>query len=173
MVMAVNGRQRISTQFSAEDDPYFGNTILYSLASASVRDLRDAVGQDAANICNIVSGSHSRTRINLRHIAEVYSLVERVDDYRQVFVGWDLFNSRDLTVTSWANLDLYGIDFGMGLGTPEFVRVPYSEADGVVIILPKRPVVSAQGSVDVLDVVVMLRKDDMDVLEQDGLWADS
>lgn len=46
----------------------------------------------------------------------VYSLMERVGDSRTVFLGWNLFNRRDLTITSCANLDLYDMSFGELLG---------------------------------------------------------
>jgi hypothetical protein len=39
------------------------------------------------------------------------------------------------------------------------------EVDGSVMILPRR-----RGSKEVLEVMVMLREDDMDALEKDSLW---
>lgn len=58
--------------------------------------------------------------------------------YRSVFVCWDLFGSRDLTITSWAGLGFYGMDFGRDLGSWSFVGIPYTEADGVGLVLPRR-----------------------------------
>ena len=95
--------------------------------------------------------------------------MERVDDYKTIFFGWDLFGARDLTITSWADLDLYDMEFGEGLGKPEFIGVPYAEADGVGLILPRKRGVpnSAGGSDEVLDIMVMLRREDMDALDSD------
>lgn len=64
------------------------------------------------------------------------------------------------------------MEFGEGLGKPEFIRVPYAEADGVGLILPRKRGVanSAGGSDEVLDVMVMLRREDMDALDSDFIW---
>ncbi|KAJ8107799.1 hypothetical protein OPT61_g8613 [Boeremia exigua] len=166
LAMAVNGRRRISAAFSPTEDPYYGNTIVYSLAEIASRDLMETANiRSLARICDIIAQSQSGARIDDRHIAEVCSLVDEVDDYRTLFPGWDLFNSRDLTITSWADLDLYALDFGIGLGKPEFVRMPYVEADGVGIIMPRRRVAD-----EILEVVIMLRRDDMDFLELYNVW---
>ncbi|KAI0531653.1 transferase family-domain-containing protein [Xylaria digitata] len=95
-----------------------GNAILYLLAHSTVSDLNSLLESPAsfATTCDVIAQSQSPAKINSRHIAEVYDLVGRVEDYRTVFVGWDLFSSRDLTITSWANLDLYDMTFGEGLG---------------------------------------------------------
>ena len=103
--------------------------------------------------------SHHRIPINSHKIAEVYHLV---DGYKSIFVGYDLFSSTSLTNTSWADLD-FGIDFSARLGRLEVVRVPYIEANGVSLILPKR---SLHGGQEVLEVMIMLRRDDMDTLDQ-------
>ncbi|KAI0424529.1 transferase family-domain-containing protein [Xylaria sp. FL1042] len=171
LAMAVNGRQRLGEEFSTPENPYLGNTILYALAHSSVSDLDSAIEGSfvsLARICDVVAQSQSSTKIDSHHIAEVYSLVERMDDYRKIFPGWDLFSSRDLTITSWANLELYGMSFGMELGKPDFIRIPSSVADGVVIILPRKGESVVKG--EELEIMIMLKKDDMDVLEQDSRW---
>ena len=175
LVTAVDGRQRIDQELSAPTNPYLGNVVLYALAEASVQDLGVPFEQDSAgllaSICESIRGSQSPAQVNRQYIAEVYSLVDRIENYKTVYPGWDLFNSCDLTITSWADLPLYGLDFGQALGKPDFVRVPYMEADGVSFILPrKRAADGVSVSDEVLDVVVMLRRDDMQVLEQDSLW---
>lgn len=107
--------------------------------------------------------------IDIQHIAEAYTVSESLESNQFLFPGWDLFKARDLTVTSWAQLDFYGMDFGEGLGKPDFVRVPYTEADGVCMILPRKRQMDAEN--ELLDVVVMLRNDDMAVLEKDDTWT--
>ncbi|KAE8146206.1 hypothetical protein BDV25DRAFT_143919 [Aspergillus avenaceus] len=149
LVTAVNGRRRISEKLSAPEDPYIGNAVLYSLAKFSAGDLA-AVDEDPVS----------------RQIAEVYHLIESLEDYKSLFVGWDLFGSRDLTITSWADLDLYAMDFGATLGKPKFVKLSCVEADGVAIILPRQRSVSEE----MLEVTVILRKDDMARLEDDSMW---
>ncbi|KAJ4864807.1 transferase family domain-containing protein [Trichoderma breve] len=174
LIMAVNGRCRIGHDFSTLNHPYLSNLILYSLASFSSRDLI-AAGDSKdmkvlAQICASIAESKSLDSINAKSIAEVYRLVESVDRNTTIFPGWDLFGSRDLTVTSWADLPLYEMDFGPGLGRPQHIRAPYSPADGVCLIMPrKRSDQTAAGKVELLDVMVMLRQDDMDALLQSWL----
>lgn len=104
-------------------------------------------------------------------MAEVYNLVENTKSPSAIFVGWDLFGSRDLTITSWADLDLYNMSYGRHLGVPEFVRVPYTEADGVVIILPRKKGADELNlSEEMVELMIMLRQDDIEFLEQDRTW---
>ncbi|KAH8672395.1 hypothetical protein BGZ61DRAFT_428239 [Ilyonectria robusta] len=174
LAMAVNGRRRIGEEFSSPETPYIANNILYSLAKLSVEDLKASGGDNAeqlSKLCDIIAQSQSSTLVNSRHIAEVYSMANGMEDYRTMFVGWDLFGSRDLTITSWADLDLYEMSFGSELGSPDFIRPPYSEADGVGMVLPRKKVVAGAGASDeVVEVMVMLRRDDMEVLEKHGMW---
>ncbi|OJJ40141.1 hypothetical protein ASPWEDRAFT_178031 [Aspergillus wentii DTO 134E9] len=159
LAMAVNGRRRISTSFSTPEDPYMGNVILYSLANLPVHTLVHQ--SQSPEIYNAIAQFAASSRINARHIAEVYRLADCSD---HLHVGWDLFSSCNLTITSWADLGLYEMDFGGSLGRPTCIRVPYTEADGVGLILP------AKNSDDTVEVMVMLRRDDMNLLEKDRLW---
>ena len=169
LVTAVNGRQRISERLSVPENPYLGNAVLYSLTKCHVGVLTTSDAEamcSLAQLCEGISKSQSQSTINSRHIAEVYRLVDCMEDYRSLSVGWDLFGSRDLTITSWADLDLYGMDFGPMLGKPKFVRLPCMEADGVAIILPRKRALSEE----ILEIMIMLRRDDMDSLENDNMW---
>ncbi|KAJ3553402.1 hypothetical protein NPX13_g10894 [Xylaria arbuscula] len=170
--MAVNGRQRLSAEFSSAEEPYLGNLVMYSLARSSAAGLGSCSDslESLAKVCEVIGKSQSPEKINARHVAEVYSLVERVVDYKSVFVGWDLFGSQDLTITSWADLDFYELNFGNGLGRPEFTRIASSAADGVGIILPRKARTAAAHGV--VEVMIMLRSDDMDVLEHDAMLKD-
>lgn len=104
--------------------------------------------------------------INSRHIAEVYHLVDRTEDHRSLFVGWDLFGSRDSVITSWADFKLYEMNFEDAIERPEFVRLPCMEEDGVALILPRKRGVSQE----VLEIMVALRKDHMVALDGDPMW---
>ena len=185
LVMAVDGRRRITEpSFSRPGDPYLGNTVLYSLAKLPVKQLTGASFNLAPGllhredkspgiICDAIAVSQSPSRISTRYIAEVFSLVNRVEDYRSVFPGWDLFGSRDLTITSWADLDFYDMDFGAGIGKAEYMRLPYMEADGVCLILPRkrdRAMDGTERADQVVEVMVLLRRDDMEALDWDDTW---
>ncbi|KAI8715223.1 hypothetical protein NCS52_01029600 [Fusarium sp. LHS14.1] len=168
LAMAVNGRRRLGEGFSTTENPYFGNNILYSLAKTEVENLSNSshagFAQKLAKVCDAVAESQSPTMINSRHIAEIYTLAEKMDNYQMIFPGWDLFSSQDFTLTNWADLGLYELDFGTGLEKPEFVRAPHSEADGVGLVMPRK-----RSEDEVLEVIIMLRKDDMEVLERNGI----
>ncbi|EHK23087.1 uncharacterized protein TRIVIDRAFT_135625 [Trichoderma virens Gv29-8] len=168
LIMATNARRHIGSGSFGSNSDYLGNAVLYSLATSTLGDLsvsQPSLTQALAKICDVVAASQSR--IDVDHVSEVYSLTERMEDYRAIFPGWDLFGSRDLVITSWANLDIYKADFGPELGTLEFIRPPFSEAaDGVCIVMPRRRNIDDEK----LDVMVMLRKDDLDSLEKDDRW---
>ncbi|KAH6890654.1 transferase family-domain-containing protein [Thelonectria olida] len=170
MAMAVNGRPRIGSEFSTTENPYLGNVVIYSLSQLTSGELRSEGSDKLAKVCNTIAISSAPSTVNSGYVAEVCELVSKAPDYRGIFVGWDLFQSRDLTITSWANLDFYGMDFGEGLGKPEFIRFPYTEADGVCIILPRRRAAAGDASDEMIEVVVMLRMDNMAILEEDETW---
>lgn len=175
LAMAVNGRRRLGGDLLVPESPYFGNVVLFSLAEMMARDVADSDSATSlADIFKAVAQSQSASHINSRHIGQVHNLVQRIEDYRAVFPGWDLFGPRDLSISSWADLGLYEADFGNGLGKPEFVRIPYAETDGTLIILPRRRSIHRDStSEELLEIVVMLRRDDMDTLKKDGLWGDT
>ncbi|KAL4935541.1 hypothetical protein BDV06DRAFT_217351 [Aspergillus oleicola] len=146
---AVNGRQRISQTLSTPNNLYLGNAVLYGLSELPAADLATSdedLIRALAQICNCVLASQSPSTINSRHIAEVHHLIKHMDDSGTPFPGWDLFGSKDWVVTSWADLDLYGNDFGEGLGKP-------------------RDTVG-----EILEMMIMLRKEDMEGLEVDTMW---
>ncbi len=61
---------------------------------------------------------------------------------------------------------MYSIDFGPHFGLPDFVRVPYVEVDGLIIVLPRR----RTSTPETIEVVVMLRQDDTAALEHNEMW---
>lgn len=172
MIMAVNGRRRIDPNFSPLDNPYLGNVILYASAQRSFDFLERAADspRELARICNTIAQSYGPAKINPQQIANVFELGRRSRDGGTIFPGWDLFNHKDLSITSWADLDLYQMDWGSDLGQPEFVRFPTSAADGVCIVLPRRRGESRCGSQCVIEVVVMLKEEHMEALTADSLW---
>lgn len=172
LVMAVNGRRRIDPNFSTPETPYLGNLILYASAEKSFDTLQRAPDSitELAEACNTITQSYGPTKINSQHIANVFELGRQTLGSSPVFPGWDLFNHKDLTITSWADLDLYQMGWGSELGQPEFVRIPSSAADGVCIVLPRRRVDSASHSQNPIEVLMMLKAEHMEALKADSLW---
>lgn len=172
LIMAVNGRRRIGPNFSPPDNPYLGNLILYASAGRSFDLLERAADspRELAEICNAISQSYGPAKINPQHIANVFELGRRSRDSITIFPGWDLFNHKDLSITSWDDLDLYQMEWGSELGQPEFVRFPSTAADGVCIVLPRRRGHSGCHSQNFIEVVVMLKEEHMEALKEDSLW---
>lgn len=171
LIMAVNGRRRIDPNFSPPDNPYLGNLILYASAERSFDTLQRAADStpELAEICNSITQSYGPAKINSQHIANVFELGRQSRD-GTVFPGWDLFNHKDLTITSWADLDLYQMSWGAELGQPELVRIPSSAADGVCIVLPRRRVEFASHSQNLIEVLILLKAEHMEALKADSLW---
>ncbi|PYI16635.1 hypothetical protein BO99DRAFT_464973 [Aspergillus violaceofuscus CBS 115571] len=167
LTTAVNGRPRLP----ALTPGYIGNLVLYAtakypapaLATADMDPVRGLAG-----ICDCITHSLSPKKIGEGFITEVYALVQGVEDYRGLYPGWEVFGDRDVTVTSWAGVEAYGVQFGGSLGGVGWVRMPVVEgADGVVVVLPRR----RHGMEEGVEVVVMLREEDMLALEEDEMWG--
>ncbi|KAH8897256.1 hypothetical protein GQ53DRAFT_818529 [Thozetella sp. PMI_491] len=173
LAIAVNGRPRVEGKHSSSGGPYLGNMVVYALAKLATEGLvysNTGAARRLSGVCDAIAESTSPAKITSGHVAEICRLVNKSENPGKIFVGWDLFSSRDLTITSWATFDLYDLCFGGGLGKADFIRLPYTEADGVCIILPrKRPDFSREYG-EKVEVVVMLRNDHMERLQEDYLW---
>jgi trichothecene 3-O-acetyltransferase len=176
--MAVNGRQRLGASFT--DQKYLGNVNMYAIAelatntitsSAATRDVAGTrIPNDLIGVFQAVAESISSDRISSRHIMEVMTIIDQLEDVRGLFPGWNFHDGPDLAITSWANLNVYDADFGEKLGRPALVRVPYAEVDGLCIILPRRRHQHGRSGENVIEVVVMLRADDLAQLQEDEVW---
>jgi hypothetical protein len=174
--MAVNGRTRLGKSLEgAGGRPYTGNVNLYSVTSLGLDQLIELGQSPSPNAQWVISDtlasvvqaiSASIARIDRQFISEVVTISEQAPNLQALLPGWDFFNGPDLTITSWANLDTYSVNFGPELGLPDFVRVPYAEVDGLNIVLPRR----RTSIPEIIEVVVMLRKDDMEELERNAMW---
>jgi hypothetical protein len=174
--MAVNGRARIGQSFvDVAGRPYIGNVNLYCVTSLELELLTKlghspppgakwAISDSLASIVQAISTSIAH--IDRNFISEVITLTEQASNMQSLLPGWNFFNGPDLAIASWANLDTYAVDFGPELGAPDFVRVPYLQVDGLNIVLPRR-----RNSVpESIEVVVMLREDDIAELEDNAMW---
>jgi trichothecene 3-O-acetyltransferase len=185
---AVNGRKYLNKDVS--EKVYTGNINLFGLAMLSTEKLDAAVnapfptqsessGADLTSLVPIIQAKMSAiSRVTASYIAEVISLIQQSPDVTDIIPGWNALDGLDLTMTSWANLPVYDCDFGEQLGKPKFVRPPFAQWDGLTIILPRRrqEVSSNTGSKgdddqeEVIEVITMLRKDDIESLEKDHVW---
>ena len=153
----VNGRKALHPDLNISDDPYLGNLTLFSIAEMPVVELCDGFREDEpwlfAQACHRIADAQSDICIHAKHIGEVATLLEQTPS---VFAGWTPGDSDSLHFTNWAHMDMYENNFGMRLGTPKFIRPPYTKADGTVIILPR-----GTGEEQAVEVVLMLREADL------------
>jgi hypothetical protein len=71
----------------------------------------------------------------------------------------------DIMLSSWAKMDFYNLDFGLGLGQPETVRRPqFIPFESLLYLMPK----GRDGSIAV---AVCLREEDMEGLKADQEWG--
>ncbi len=157
LMTAVDGRRHLD---------YWGNLVWHCVAelppSFFSPDTSDLASLEA--VCDAVAASTARAREEgWAHFAETHCLVERAGDYRRLRYAWD----GGLFVSSWANMGVYGVEFGAGLGRPEAVRVRHRAGDGFCVILPRR---RGGGEEEVLEAVLGLREDHLEALGRDDVW---
>lgn len=69
--------------------------------------------------------------------------------------------STDMMLSSWARVDCYDLDFGLGLGNPEAVRRPrFDPFESLMYLMPKTP----HGEITA---AICLRDEDMEILRAD------
>ncbi|KAK4239374.1 trichothecene 3-O-acetyltransferase [Achaetomium macrosporum] len=164
---AINGRTRLPPQFLMER-PFLGNVNLYGLAEIRLEDLERAANGDVDSLAAVVQAIDDAVgRVTPAHIGEVIQLVDRVPDTRGLLPGWNSVHGDDATVTSWANMGVYDADFGEAVGAPRFMRVPESETDGFLIVLPRQRGPAERG----IEVVAAMHPEDMKALERDVVWG--
>ncbi|KAK2058253.1 hypothetical protein LY76DRAFT_655381 [Colletotrichum caudatum] len=94
-----------------------------------------------------------------------FTQLDRSPEKRAFSFAGKLRLDKDLMLSSWAKLDLYEQDFGLGLGKPESVRRPrFTPAEGLTYLLPK----SREGSVALAN---FLSDDDVNKLKEDDEWV--
>ncbi|KAK5654936.1 hypothetical protein OQA88_6693 [Cercophora sp. LCS_1] len=179
---AVNGRRMLGHKFA--EGPYLGNVNLFGVQEVDVEILADIGSRchataDLSSITPLIESAYEATRrVTASHIGQVMTLMDQAEDVRNVVPNWVRSYGPDLSVTSWANMGLYESDFGAGLGHPEFMRTPYFESDGLIVVLPRKRVAkAAPPSHDVntrtgenIEVVAVLCHDDIEVLKKDDVW---
>ncbi|KAK1569851.1 trichothecene 3-O-acetyltransferase [Colletotrichum navitas] len=117
-----------------------------------------------------LGGVASDLRLEVNPEALSYSIrafatvLARSPDKRGFSLAGKLRLDKDFMLSSWAKLDLYEQDFGLGLGKPESVRRPrFTPVESLAYLLPK----SREGSIAL---AICLRDEDMNKLEEDEEW---
>lgn len=163
--LAVNGRSKVFGPEAARTSSYLGNMTFVATANMDVAQLDDVArtisyqqnpAVMAKNLESLVPliGSLARAvdKIDISYIGQVFSGIEIVGDIDTLArptVPGDVFcayEDMNLNCSSWANMDLYGCDFGLTfsgkdqlIGTPVAVRFICDQSvDGAIMILPRR-----------------------------------
>ncbi|KAK3898178.1 transferase family-domain-containing protein [Staphylotrichum tortipilum] len=169
LLTVANGRRHLPVSAP----PYFGNLLSFCGAELPISAVTATGGGESsfdaalAAVCDAVAASTARSRASWRPWAEMHSLVDKVGGYCRLRLRHDPFTGRGFLVTSWANLGMYGVDFGAGLGRPEAVRVRATGADGLCFVMPRR---RSEAGEEVLEVLLGLTSETFDALEEDKMW---
>ncbi|KAK1760423.1 transferase family-domain-containing protein [Echria macrotheca] len=167
---AINGRRFLGPTFAETERMYLGNINVFGLPEVDVSTLAKigTTCDDEALVRVIEAVWDAIRRVTAPdHIGEVMTLMETAPDLLKVQSNSVRSHGPDLTATSWANMDIYGCDFGAGIGKPAFVRFPWFDSDGLIIMLPRRRGV---GIKQTIEVVMAMNLEDMAFLDGSDVW---
>ncbi|MCJ1280013.1 hypothetical protein MMC21_007838 [Puttea exsequens] len=171
--IAVNGRTRLSPTLAPNS--FLGNLVVgatfttpfplpIAAAAAANDDDSNTALPPPSTIVHLAHRIHACiARIDARHVFSTLALAASLDDISRLqTAAGQAGPGRDLVVTSWAELGMYGDTWWEG-GRVEAVRVPGAEVDGLCVVLPRRgreeglEVMLGLGVEDMRGVEVMLR----------------
>ncbi|KAF2246452.1 hypothetical protein BU26DRAFT_520923 [Trematosphaeria pertusa] len=163
---AVNGRRILG--LNEPTAPFLGNVTLLAQADAHMEELKAVSVEDPTALAPVIySIACAALLVDKAYIESLVQLASLLPDLSGMEPGWDAINGPDFNVTSWVYMGLYDCDFGDAVGKPELVRLPCLPVDGLAMILPKR--MNSIGE-ETLEVMVVLRTDDMDRLSESETW---
>ncbi|KAK3674107.1 hypothetical protein LTR78_005954 [Recurvomyces mirabilis] len=171
--MPSDARRRVHPDFSPDEDPYFGNFYTYTataLPTTALITADDTSMYRLAHVCDAIASTLSPDKLNSRNVAEIYTLATRSESSPALFPAWSITSGRDLGMTSWAGFGLYEMSFGNVLGQPTFVRPPFMQIDSAAIVLPRKRGGFDEEQRDIIEIMVMLHKDDTKALQDERLW---
>lgn len=129
---SVNIRHRTSPPLPPR---YLGNASMLGMTSrlpASSLTADDGASRAAAAIRSSLGRFKSPSRVS-----ETIGLFSSRDDPTDFKLAYNAFLGPDLIATSWADIDIYGSNWGGVLGTPDCFRIPGDGSDGTIMILPR------------------------------------
>jgi trichothecene 3-O-acetyltransferase len=160
--MAVNARRHLNPPLSPN---YLGNVNLFATSLLPLSTLSAPGPASLASVA--LSIRKAIVAVNNQHIRSAISLIDSLPNIKALQYGFNSFLGPDIAVTSWEGMGVYGQNWGLGLGTPEWARTVTSGSgfDGLGIVMPRRP----GGG---LEVMLGLRSEDMERLERDAIWRE-
>lgn len=157
--MAVNARSRLDPPLHED---YFGNVNIYS---ATVLPLSTLVSPATRLSAVALSVHESVGKMNNNSVRSTIQFLHSVKYPSHVDHGFNTFLGKDVAITSWVHMGIYGRGGDFGFGELVRVRPPYVDFDGIGFILPRN---NAEG--EGLELLVGLEKGCMLRMRQDGEW---
>lgn len=125
--VAVDGRHRFSPPL---DSSYLGNAAFICPIVSQVSSVVSSPPSSPSSLYALAS--HIRTEITNFDDAKMRGIIALVDStpfVTDLKLARIADPGRDLAVSSWADMGLYGLEWGAGMGKPECVRVPALPAE--------------------------------------------
>lgn len=120
--------------------------------------IKEPLGAVASQLRSALDPANSNLGFHTRALA---TFLDRTADKNSISVTATLDLSSDIMLSSWAKLDCYELDFGLGLGRPEAVRRPrFVPVESLIYLMPR----TLDGEIAV---AICLRDEDMERLRAD------
>lgn len=152
----VNVRGRLQPPVPAG---YMGHMLILDQVALSFGQLAKASLSDLA-----VRLRRSLNSIDDYHVRSAATVIKNEQDKSTFQYGANAVTGRDLTISSWAGLNLSSISFGPAFGRATFVRrALQADCEGLGYLMPT----TSDGDIDL---AISLSKGDYDSIGQDPIW---
>lgn len=124
--------------------------------------VEEPLGVVASQLRSALGPKTSNLGYNTRALA---TFLDRTPDKYIISFSATIDRSKDIMISSWANLNCYELDFNLGLGKPEAVRRPrFDPVESLIYLMPR----TLDGEIAV---AICLRDEDMERLKGDEEFA--
>jgi hypothetical protein len=142
---------------------YAGSAVVHSIATSEISALTSSDGPSPSQLAPLaLSIRKSLHAVDSEHICQTVSLSKAFHDVRDF--GFKIVpihaHGADLILTSWRDFPYYELDFG-DLGKPQWARKPWSRHAASIVVLPRDESIDKDSDEKGIEVVLLLREDDM------------